>query len=184
MAAPRDSGTDHLVQHGGEEHITPNDSQVFYSEYSDQGLLKWEEIFVDSDRVEINYEKIDWNSSYNRMGGVGLLNTGYAYTEIKADSDQVALVRSQQVGGFYVNGRRYQGEPYYANFQRTAVPLQKGTNKILVKFAGKHNRSFRFQIESNEQKALLLEDVTQPDLLDSEEKQVLIAVSVLNASKS
>ena len=184
MAAPRDSGTDHLVQHGGEEHITPNDSQVFYSEYSDQGLLKWEEIFVDSDRVEINYEKIDWNSSYNRMGGVGLLNTGYAYTEIKADSDQVALVRSQQVGGFYVNGRRYQGEPYYANFQRTAVPLQKGTNKILVKFAGKHNRSFRFQIESNEQKALLLEDVTQPDLLDSEEKQVLIAVPVLNASKS
>ena len=184
MAAPRDSGTDHLVQHGGEEHITPNDSQVFYSEYSDQGLLKWEEIFVDSDRVEINYEKIDWNSSYNRMGGVGLLNTGYAYTEIKADSDQVALVRSQQVGGFYVNGRRYQGEPYYANFQKTAVPLQKGTNKILVKFAGKHNRSFRFQIESNEQKALLLEDVTQPDLLDSEEKQVLIAVPVLNASKS
>ena len=184
MAAPRDSGTDHLVQHGGEEHITPNDSQVFYSEYSDEGLLKWEEIFVDSDRVEINYEKIDWNSSYNRMGGVGLLNTGYAYTEIKADSDQVALVRSQQVGGFYVNGRRYQGEPYYANFQRTAIPLQKGTNKILVKFAGKHNRSFRFQIESNEQRALLLEDVTQPDLLDSEEKQVLIAVPVLNTSKS
>ena len=105
MAAPRDSGTDHLVQHGGEEHITPNDSQVFYSEYSDQGLLKWEEIFVDSDRVEINYEDIDWNASYARLGGVGLLNMGYAYTDIQADLDQAVLVRSQQVGRFYVNVR-------------------------------------------------------------------------------
>ena len=105
---------------------------------------------------------------------------GYAYTEIQADSDQVALVSSQQVGGFYVNGRGYQGEPYYANYQRTAVPLHKGINRILVKFAGKHKRSFRFQIEPTELKALFLEDITQPDLLDPEEKRILLAVPILS----
>ena len=111
MAAPRDGRTDHLLKYGGEENIIPHDSQVFYSEYADQGILKWEEISVDSDRVDINYEEIDWNAAYARLGGVGLLNTGYAYTEIQADSDLVALVSSQQVGGVYVNGRGYQGEP-------------------------------------------------------------------------
>ncbi|MEC7216455.1 MAG: hypothetical protein VXW44_01100, partial [SAR324 cluster bacterium] len=183
MAAPRDGGTDHLLKYGGEENIIPHDSQVFYSEYADQGILKWEEISVDSDRVEINYEEIDWNTSYARLGGVGLLNVGYAYTEIQADSDQVALVSSQQVSGFYVNGRGYQGEPYYANYQRTAVPLHKGINRILVKFAGKHKRSFRFQIEPTELKALFLEDLTQPDLLDPEEKRILLAVPILNTTK-
>ncbi|MGB0297343.1 MAG: hypothetical protein ACPGD6_10805, partial [bacterium] len=64
MAAPRDGGTDHLLKYGGEENIIPHGSQVFYSEYADQGILKWEEISVDSDRVEINYEEIDWNTSY------------------------------------------------------------------------------------------------------------------------
>ena len=59
MAAPRDGGTDHLLKYGGEENIIPHDSQVFYSEYADQGILKWEEISVDSDRVDINYEEID-----------------------------------------------------------------------------------------------------------------------------
>ena len=183
MAAPRDGGTDHLLKYGGEENIIPHDSQVFYSQYADQGILKWEDVSVDSDRVEINYEEIDWNASYTRLGGVGLLNMGYAYTEIRTDSDQVALVNSQQVGGFYVNGRGYQGEPYYANYQRTAVPLHKGINRILVKFAGKHKRSFRFQIEPTELKALFLEDVTQPDLLDLEEKKILLAVPILNSTK-
>ena len=183
MAAPRDGGTDHLLKYGGEENIIPHDSQVFYSEYADQGILKWEEISVDSDRVEINYEEIDWNTSYARLGGVGLLNVGYAYTEIQADSDQVALVSSQQVGGFYVNGRGYQGEPYYANYQRTAVPLHKGINRILVKFAGKHKRSFRFQIRTYRIEGSLSGGYNQPDLLDPEEKRILLAVPILNTTK-
>ena len=79
MAAPRDGRTDHLLKYGGEENIIPHDSQVFYSEYANQGILKWEEISVDSDRVDINYEEIDWNASYARLGGVGLLNMGCVY---------------------------------------------------------------------------------------------------------
>ncbi|MEC8544882.1 MAG: prolyl oligopeptidase family serine peptidase, partial [SAR324 cluster bacterium] len=75
------------------------------------------------------------------------------------------------------------GEPYYANYQRTAVPLRKGINRILVKFAGKHKRSFRFQIEPTELKALFLEDITQPDLLDPEEKRIFLAVPILNTTK-
>ena len=80
---------------------------------------------------------------------MGLLNVGTGNGD-QADSDQVALVSSQRVGGFMSMAEDI-GEPYYANYQRTAVPLT-GINRILVKFAGKHKRSFRFQIEPTELK--------------------------------
>ena len=40
--------------------------------YADQGILKWEEISVDSDRVDINYERLI--ECFRRLGGVGLWN--------------------------------------------------------------------------------------------------------------
>ncbi|MGA1597556.1 MAG: prolyl oligopeptidase family serine peptidase [bacterium] len=184
MAAPRDGATDHLLEYGGEDQIVPDASQVFYSEFPDDGILRWETLEVESDQVEVKYEKIDWNSPYRRLGGVGLLNVGYAYTEVESDSDQVVLVRSQRVPGFYVNGRAYQGEPYFAGYHRTAISLQAGKNRILVKFSGKVNRSFRFALEPVKADAMLLKDLTHPDLLPTPEAQsVHLGVPILNTSR-
>ena len=63
MAAPRDGSIDHLERHGGEKEIIPSEQQVFYSLYPPKGELRWREIEVDSEQVEIKYDGIDWNSS-------------------------------------------------------------------------------------------------------------------------
>ena len=79
MIAPRDGGIDPLQKYGGERNIIPSDEQVFHSLYPPKGELRWQTLEADSDQVEVNYEGINWDTPYERLGSIGLLNLGYAF---------------------------------------------------------------------------------------------------------
>ena len=111
MIAPRDGGIDPLKKYGGERNIVPSEDQVFHSLYPANGELRWQKLEVDSDQIEVNYDDINWDSPYERLGSVGLLNLGYAYTEVESETETMALVSTRRVPAFLVNGKVYQGEP-------------------------------------------------------------------------
>ena len=181
MIAPRDGGIDPLQKYGGERNIIPSDEQVFHSLYPPKGELRWQTLEADSDQIEVNYEGINWDTPYERLGSIGLLNLGYAFTEVESETETMALVSTRKVPAFVLNGKVFQGEPYFGNFFKTAVKLRKGKNRILVKFAGKYRRKFRFQITPTSKKAVFLEDFTKPDLVpDLKQTEFPIAVPVLN----
>jgi len=185
MIAPRDGGIDPLKKYGGERNIVPSEDQVFHSLYPANGELRWQKLEVDSDQIEVNYDDINWDSPYERLGSVGLLNLGYAYTEVESEAETMALVSTRKVPAFLVNGKVFQGEPYFGNFFKTAVKLHKGKNRILVKFAGKYKRKFRFQITPTNKKAIFLEDFTKPDLVpELKQTEFPIAVPVLNIQET
>ena len=181
MIAPRDGGIDPLLKYGGERNIVPSDEQVFHSLYPPKGELRWQTLEADSDQVEVNYVGINWDTPFERLGSIGLLNLGYAFTEVESETETMALVSTRKVPAFVLNGKVFQGEPYFGNFFKTAVKFRKGKNRILVKFAGKYRRKFRFQITPTSKKAVFLEDFTKPDLVpDLKQTEFPIAVPILN----
>ena len=185
MIAPRDGGIDPLKKYGGERGIVPSEEQVFHSLYPAKGELRWKNLDVDSDQIEVNYDDINWDSPYERLGSVGLLNLGYAFTEVESDRETMALVSTRKVPAFLVNGKVFQGEPYFGNFFKTAVKLRKGKNRILVKFAGKYKRKFRFQIKPTNKKAIFLDDFTIPDLVpELKQTEFPLALPVLNIQET
>ena len=185
LTAPRDGGIDHLLDYGGEKHIVPADDQVFFSPLAPKGTLKWTELKDQTEEVSIEYQGIDWDAVYERFGSIGLLNVGYAYTEVEVPGKSRVLVWTKKVPVFFVNGRGFLGEPYAKDYNRTPVVLQEGINRILLKFAGKQDRSFTFKMVPVEELAIILDDFTLPDLnTDALLEEYLLGVAIANASET
>ena len=143
MAAPRDGGTDHLLKSWRLKISFPMVLKRFIREYADQRNPRCGRRDRSADsQIELKSitRRVDWDTPLTLdLGGVGLLNVGYAYTEIEADSDRGRSSGFlQRVGGFYVNGRGYQGEPYSATISGRPYLYKRALTGSLLEFAGKH----------------------------------------------
>lgn len=109
-----------------------------------------------------------------------VLNQGYAYTPVIAQSNCVMILDAQGDYLAYVNGEPRPGDPYETGYVHLPVPLHAGTNDVLFLCASGH---FKFNlaappapISSN------LKDTTLPDLITGEKMNTWGAVVVINAT--
>ena len=150
LGAPRDGGIDHLLSYGGEKKIIPSDNQVFYSALADKGIVTWSELTDQTENIEIKYDNVDWDSVIFRFGSTGLINIGYATTEVTVPEQTRVVVLTRKVPVFFVNSQGYLGESYSSGFHYTPALLKKGANRILIKFAGKADRHSHYSPRTRE----------------------------------
>lgn len=183
LGAPRDGMIDHLLNYGGEKKIIPSDNQVFYSALADKGIVTWSELTDQTENIEVKYDNVDWDSVIYRFGSTGLINIGYATTEVTVSEQTRIVVLTRKVPVFFVNSQRYLGESYSSGFHYTPALLKKGANRILIKFAGKADRHFTFKMKGVRKEAIFIEDITMPDLIQNQVlKPALVGITLANTS--
>ncbi|HIN97200.1 MAG TPA: hypothetical protein EYN02_05305, partial [Candidatus Marinimicrobia bacterium] len=183
LGAPRDGRIDHLLSYGGEKKIIPSDNQVFYSALADKGIVTWSELTDQTENIEIKYDNVDWDSVIFRFGSTGLINIGYATTEVTVPEQTRVVVLTRKVPVFFVNSQGYLGESYSSGFHYTPALLKKGANRILIKFAGKADRHFTFKMKGVHKEAIFIEDITTPDLIQNQVlKPALVGITLANTS--
>jgi pimeloyl-ACP methyl ester carboxylesterase len=87
------------------------------------------------------------------------------------------------VGSFYLNGRRFRGDPYGHGFVKTPVVLEDGVNRVLVQLSGYGDHRFAFKLIPEPAPVLLIaKDATLPDLIRGEEQRLWAGLAVLNTT--
>jgi len=106
------------------------------------------------------------------------LRNGWAFCAYEAAEAGTVLVDGRGFHSFFVNGDRYAGDFYRHGFLRQAVPLRKGTNRILVR-AIRGGFTMRFAAAEG-RCSLAPGDATLPDLRRGRRLDSHGAVVVLN----
>ena len=184
LAAPRDLSLDYLLPYGGEAAIRSAPDQIFYSMHPDSGLVRWFPLHTDTSFVQVHYPRVNWDFLDSIYGSRGLINVGYAYAEIDLPEACTALVAPRRVSKFYVNGQVYEGEPYSYGFPRIPVALQKGKNRILVRFSAWSDGRFGFKLLPTPAPVFTMNDFTKPDLVTGQVlKDGWLGVTLVNTTR-
>ncbi len=183
LTAPRDVVPDYLWRYGGERNIVPSSEQVFYSVHPDGGQIHWFVLKADSSTVKVKYPHVRWDFLEKIYGWVGILNVGYAWAEIEMDRARRALILTRRTIKVFVNGKAYEAEPYGYRFSRIPVVLEKGKNRILVKFFGVGNPWFEFKLLPAEAEVVTATDYTSPDIVEGKLlRNVPLGVTLINTT--
>lgn len=110
-----------------------------------------------------------------------VLNNGYAYVPVIAQSDCVMVLDARGDYLVYVNGALRPGDPYQNGYVHLPVPLHAGTNDFL--FLCTSGR-FRFDLAApSAPVSFNLRDTTLPDLIAGEKINTRGAIVVINATE-
>jgi len=104
------------------ENFLPQEGQKHPSILSQGGWVEWKKVNVDSlGWVNLEYENVWWDTLMDIYGVAGILDAGYAFSEFVNKGRKRALVIAEKVGSFYLNGKRYRGDPYAHGFVRKSA---------------------------------------------------------------
>ncbi len=166
------------------ENFQPQEGQKHPSILIQEGWVEWKKVRVDSlGWVNLEYENVWWDTLMDIYGVAGILDAGYAYTEFVNRGRKRALVIAEKVGSFYLNGKRYRGDPYAHDFVRTPVILEQGTNRVLVSLGGYGDHRFKFKVIPAPAPIMLItKDATLPDIIEDEKDWLWAGITVLNTT--
>ncbi|HTV43093.1 MAG TPA: prolyl oligopeptidase family serine peptidase [Candidatus Sulfotelmatobacter sp.] len=137
-----------------------------------------------AERVQLsNGSSIQWkaiNTNTNGWFEADVLNNGYAYVPVIAQSDCIMVLDARGDYLVYVNGEPRPGDPYQTGYVRLPVQLHAGTNDLL--FLCTSGR-FKFNLVApSAAVSLNLKDATLPDLIAGEKVNTWGAVVIVNAT--
>ena len=184
----REGYIDHLTDQGGEEVIQPYEGLQHPSIMAQGGTVSWKKVESKDGMLKLSYENVNWEALQAHHGWAGTGGTGYAYTQIEMNGPRRALIMTEKVGSFWLNGWHYYGDVYgiRRGKVRVLVPvlLQKGTNRILLKFGvGRKRKSLIFKIiPQKEALAFNLLDVTVPDAIAGKALKAWMAIPLINTT--
>jgi dienelactone hydrolase len=166
------------------ENFRPQEGQKHPSILSQGGWVEWKKASVDSlGWVSLEYENVWWDTLMDIYGVAGILDAGYAYSEFVNHGRKRALVIAEKVGSFYLNGKRYRGDPYGDDIVKTPVILEEGANRVLVELSGYGDHRFKFQlIPAPAPVMLITKDATLPDIIEDEKDWLWAGITVLNTT--
>jgi dienelactone hydrolase len=166
------------------ESFRPQVGQKHPSILSQGGSVEWKEVGVDSSGwVNLEYEDVWWDTLMDIYGVAGILDAGFAYSEFVSHGRKRALAIAEKVGTFYLNGKRYRGDPYAHDVMRTPVVLEDGTNRVLVSLSGYGDHRFLFKlIPAPAPVMLITKDATLPDVIEGETDWLWAGIAVLNTT--
>ena len=166
------------------ENFRPQEGQKHPSILTQGGWIEWKKVRVDSlGWVSLEYENVWWDTLMDIYGVAGILDAGYAYAEFVNNGRKRALVIAEKVGSFYLNGKRYRGDPYGHDFVRTPVILEEGTNRVLVSLGGYGDHRFKFKlIPATTPIMLITKDATLPDIIEDKKEKLWAGIPVLNTT--
>jgi len=167
------------------ENFRPQEGQKHPSILSQGGWVEWKKVRIDSlGWVSLEYENVWWDTLMDIYGVAGILDAGYAYTEFVNKDRRRALVIAEKVGSFYLNGKRYRGDPYGHDFVRTPVILEEGTNRVLVSLSGYGDHRFKFNLVPAPAPVMLIrKDATLPDIIEDEKDWLWAGIAILNTTE-
>jgi pimeloyl-ACP methyl ester carboxylesterase len=168
------------------ESLRPQEGQKYPSILSQGGWVEWKKTSVDSlGWVNLKYENVWWDTLMDIYGVAGILDAGYAYAEFTSPGRKRALVIAEKVGSFYLNGKRYRGDPYGDDVVRTPVILEDGTNRVLVSLGGYGDHDFEFKlIPAPAPVMLITKDATLPDIIEDERDWLWAGITILNTTET
>ncbi len=173
------------------ENFRPQEGDEHPSILPQGGKVGWKKITPDSSGwVKLEYENVWWDTLMSYYGVAGILDAGYAYTEFENTGKKRALAIAEKVGSFYLNGKRFRGDPYAHKLVRTPVILEDGINRVLVPLSGFGDHRFMFKLipvrnESIRTPApvmLIPKDATLPDIIEGEKQKSWAGVVILNTT--
>jgi len=137
-----------------------------------------------NDRVQpANGAAMEWKAVNTNKDGwfdADVLNNGYVYAPVVAQSDCVMILEAKGDYLVYVNGRLGPGDPYQYGYVRLPVQLHAGTNDILFLCT---SGQLKFDLAAPTAPVSLdLRDSTLPDLIAGEKENTWGAVVVVNAT--
>lgn len=166
------------------ESFRPQVGQKHPSILSQGGSVQWKEVGADSSGwVSLEYEDVWWDTLMDIYGVAGILDAGFAYSEFVNHGTKRALAVAEKVGTFYLNGKRYRGNPYGHDVMRTPVILKDGTNRVLVSLSGYGDHRFLLKlIPAPAPVMLITKDATLPDVIEGETDWLWAGITVLNTT--
>lgn len=173
--------------------LAPHDPRTFVPQEGDSlptwmapgGWTRWTPQASEGDRLNLAYEGANWDALADQWGIAGLLCAGLAFGWLEVKRPGAYLVEAQRVGSFYIDGRRYLGDPYGQGFLRVPVELERGSHTVLLRAGGAGPREVSFRVVGvgPAPVAFLERDLTLPDLVAGEALDAWGAVPILNTSK-
>jgi len=148
------------------------------------GRVKWKSAALDSlGWVNLEYEGVLWDTLMDIWGIAGVVDVGYAYAEFESNGKRRALVVARKPGSFFVNGKRYHGNPYGDKYMRTPVVLEDGINRVLVAVGGYADHRFRFKLVPPPAPVVIVtEDATLPDIIEAEMLKACVGITLMNTT--
>jgi pimeloyl-ACP methyl ester carboxylesterase len=148
------------------------------------GTVQWKKTQIDSlGWVNLEYEEVLWDSLMDVWGIAGVVDVGYAYTEIESKKRGRAFAVTHRPGSFFLNGVRYYGNPYGDGYMKTPVIVEDGLNRILVATSGYGDHRFRFKlVPAPYALEIVGKDATLPDILENELLDSWAGITVMNAT--
>ncbi len=160
-----------------------------------QDILAWQ---VASDLFETPKEGLELKYCYNSRPGrpvlkwdaievdstgyfAGGLGRAYVYTEFDSPAGQVALLEATGHTRVFVNGLPREGDHY--DYNQTLIPfkLKKGQNQFVYTYGRFGKVSSKIVIPRKEV-MFSKRDMTLPSIIRGEEKELLGAIRIINAS--
>jgi len=173
------------------ENFRPEQGEQLHSILPQGGEVRWNKVAPDSlGWVKLEYENVWWDTLMGYYGVAGILDAGYAYTEFVTRGRRRALVIAEKVGSFYLNGKRFRGDPYGHNLVRTSVILEDGINRVLVQLSGYGDHHFMFKlipvqngfIRTPAPVIIVSKDATLPDIIEGEKQKLWAGITLLNTT--
>ncbi|MFQ5906817.1 MAG: prolyl oligopeptidase family serine peptidase, partial [bacterium] len=148
------------------------------------GRVKWKRTTLDSlGWINLEYEDVLWDTLMDIWGIAGLVDAGYAYAEFESKGRRRALVVARKPGSFFINGRRYYGNPYGDRYMRTPVLLEEGTNRVLVSVGGYADHRFEFKLLPPPAPVVVVTaDATVPDIIEGEMLKGWAGITLMNTT--
>jgi pimeloyl-ACP methyl ester carboxylesterase len=166
------------------ENFRPKEGQQHLSILPQGGKVNWKQVAPDSlGWVNLEYRDVWWDTLMDYYGVAGIIDAGYAYAEFENQSWRRALVVAEKAGSFYLNGKRFRGDPYGHNLVRTPVVLKEGTNRVLVQLSGYGDHRFMFKLIPVPSPVMLIsKDATLPDIIEGKIDSIHAGIPILNTT--
>jgi pimeloyl-ACP methyl ester carboxylesterase len=166
------------------ENFRPEEGQEHPSILPQGGKVSWKKTSPDSAGwVNLEYQEVWWDTLMTYYGVAGILDAGYAYAEFVNSGRKRALAIAEKIGSFYLNGKRFAGDPYGHGFVRTPVVIEDGMNRVLVQLGGYGDHRFMFELVPEPAPVIFIsQDATLPDIIEGEKQESCVGITLLNTT--
>ena len=90
--------------------------------------LKFFDVELKDNKISLESDTVSFIASQNSFGFPGVLNQYYCFSEFEAEDGKMILVYTGGVSSFYVNNRKFIGDPYNHEKVFTPVNINFGKN--------------------------------------------------------